>query len=936
MHAANLTVGWNKVALLPLLANYGLGDADANHPDPAAFIRGGDYRRTIPSWHIQSTESAGGNATEISKPGFDISGWHDIKTSRCTLMACLLHEGVYDDAELFFSENLKEVDRNQFLVSWLYRHEFCLGDEYDSEASENVHYFVETNGVTSKGDIFLNGKQIADGAVQKGAYAGRSYEITEFVERENALVIQVYPTDYNYDLALGFVDWNPYPPDNGTGVWRNVVVRRTGPVHVGPMHVTTDIELPVENATSAVVTLKAVVQNLEDEEVAARVEGEVYMEGAAGDDDYGSPATLTAQQSITLQPKEQKEIRLLVTVKNPEIWWPRQWGSQPLYTASLSCSIGDTKKSTRVSDASEKLSFGIRTVTSELNSFDDRVFSINGHPFQVIGGGYSADMFLRWDGKKFSTQVSYMMDMGLNTLRLEGKQEQPELYEIADKVGLMVMAGWECCDKWEAWRYNDELGVDPVPWWDETDYQVANVSLRHEADMMQSHPSMLAFLVGSDFWPDNRATDIYVEALKSASWDAPIVSSASQRGFPERLGNSGMKMDGPYDWVPPNYWYDEDEQLGAAFGFGSELGAGVGTPELGSLRKFLKEGEMDDMWQAPDEGLYHMSTDVSQFYDRGIYNEALRARYGTPESLEEYLLKAQMMDYEATRAEFEAYAARWTTADGGRPATGMVYWMLNNAWPSLHWNLFDYYMHPAGSFYGTKLGARMETVVYDYASKGVYLVNRSLGRTGKRTIYIQVVDEKGEEVANEMVEVEDAEGNASVLVKQDISDMLGTSSKNGTEAGGVVFLRLVLSDGGEEGEAISRNVYWLPRGDDGMDELDWENSDWFYTPVTKYANFTPLFEMEEADLNVSPGETHGRDMGRSVVLENKGSVPAVFVRLGLVDEEGEDVLPVRWGDNYVTLWPGETLEIQLGWEGDGYGSAVQVSGVNVKDGEVRL
>jgi len=34
--------------------------------------------------------------------------------------------------------------------------------------------------------------------------------------------VKVYPTDYNRDFALGFVDWNPYPPDNGTGIWRDM------------------------------------------------------------------------------------------------------------------------------------------------------------------------------------------------------------------------------------------------------------------------------------------------------------------------------------------------------------------------------------------------------------------------------------------------------------------------------------------------------------------------------------------------------------------------------------------------------------------------------------------------------------------------------------------------------------------------------------------
>ena len=52
--------------------------------------------------------------------------------------------------------------------------------------------------------------------------------------------------------------------------------------------------------------------------------------------------------------------------------------------------------------------------------------------------------------------------MGMNTIRLEGKMEHPELYEIADRLGLMVMPGWECCDKWEAWKYVHPIGRESL------------------------------------------------------------------------------------------------------------------------------------------------------------------------------------------------------------------------------------------------------------------------------------------------------------------------------------------------------------------------------------------------------------------------------------------------------------------------------------------
>ncbi|ORY60241.1 glycoside hydrolase family 2 protein [Pseudomassariella vexata] len=835
----------------------------------------GPSQSVIPSWHIQSSSQTSKNLSVLSKPRADVSSWHHVSNSKCTLMGCLIEAGVYDDKMLFFSDNLyTAVDRSQFSVPWLYRHEFALSPR------KGQHYFLETNGITSKADVFFNGHQIANRTVQAGAYAGHRFEVTKLVEKENAVLVRVYPTDYDHDFALGFVDWNPYPPDNGTGVWRDVLVKRTGPVALAPLSVVTDFELPVDKG-GATVMLKAAIQNLEDHHVTVVLEGKVSNEAG------GRPEV--KRQVVRLGTRQSLNVSITTTLDKPAIWWPKAWGEQPLYDAQLSVLVDNT-----VSDIAKR-TFGIRQVTSKLNEYNDTLFSINGHPFQVIGGGYSADVFLRWDSAKFTAQAQYMLDLGHNTVRLEGKMEHPELYDIADRMGLMVMAGWECCNKWEAWTYNDNLAVKDE--WDQSDYGIANASMRHEAAMIQSHPSMLAFLVGSDYWPDDQAAGMYVKAFEEVHWQNPIVASASKQGHPEILAPSGMKMAGPYDWVPPNYWYDtnpDEDRLGAAFGLGSELGAGVGTPELSSLKKFLTPGDMDDLWKQPNKGLFHMSTNVSSFYTREIYNDALWKRYGPPTSLGDYLLKAQVLDYEATRAQFEGYAAFWNAE---QPATGLIYWMLNNAWPSLHWNLFDYYLQPAGSYFGAKVGGRLEHVAYDYVRRDVYLINHSLDRKGPRTIEVEAIGTNGKVILSKTVAAP-TEPNRSKSVYK-----LPTLSYS-TD---VIFLRLLLSDNHQN--TLSRNVYWLPKT---PDTLDWDNSTWYHTPVAKYSDLTSLSDLPTATVSVmvvKQGATRGV---AKVLLNNKSSVPAFFLRISLVDRTtGEDIASVFWSDNYVTLWPHERMEIDV-------------------------
>jgi beta-galactosidase/beta-glucuronidase len=81
---------------------------------------------------------------------------------------------------------------------------------------------------------------------------------------------------------------------------------------------------------------------------------------------------------------------------------------------------------------------------SEITPEGHRLFKVNGQPLLIRGGGWTSDMMLRLDPQRLETQMRYVRDMGLNTIRLEGKLETDEFYELADRYGILVIAGW-CC-----------------------------------------------------------------------------------------------------------------------------------------------------------------------------------------------------------------------------------------------------------------------------------------------------------------------------------------------------------------------------------------------------------------------------------------------------------------------------------------------------------
>ncbi|HWW74966.1 MAG TPA: glycoside hydrolase family 2 protein, partial [Pyrinomonadaceae bacterium] len=104
------------------------------------------------------------------------------------------------------------------------------------------------------------------------------------------------------------------------------------------------------------------------------------------------------------------------------------------------------------------------------------------------------------------------------------------------------------------------------------------------------------------------------------------------------------------------------------------------------------------------------------------------------------------------------------------------------------------------------------------------------------------------------------------------------------------------------------NFYWLSTKEDA---LDWDKSTWYYTPTTSYADYTQLKSLPAVALNASARIVRrGDEEVARVTLENAGRQLAFFVRLQIQrGRGGEEVLPVVWQDNYLSLLPGERREV---------------------------
>ncbi|MBS0420720.1 MAG: glycoside hydrolase family 2 [Proteobacteria bacterium] len=831
----------------------------------------GNAASTMPitHWEIQSTAKAQQSGAEVSAAGFSSHGWYPV-TGRATVMAGLLENGKYEN--VFYGDNLRAVEEPEasgtmFIIPWWYRTEFTVG-----EGAPGARTLLRVNGLIPSADVWLNGQLVADKTSVAGAYPVREFDVTRWVHAgTNALVLRVHPGDPRTSLSMGWVDWNPTPPDNNMGPWRGVDIVRTGPVELRFPQVASALSLP--DLARAALTVKVEARNLDASAHDATITG-VIAGASLKRAIHLAPGE---SQTVVFSPKSDPALNL----SHPQVWWPVGMGAHPLYSLDMKAAVDGALSS----EAST--SFGVRSVTSHLTQQGYIQFVINGKPVLIRGGGWAPDMFLREDPKRMETEFNYVLNLGLNTIRSEGKLEDARFYDLADRNGIMILAGWECCDKWEAWA---KTGGEP---WDAADEKVAADSTATEARLLRNHPSVIGFLIGSDNAPPPAIAKMYVDTLQAEDWSLPIVAAAVDQGTAV-TGPSGMKMAGPYDWIPPAYWYAD--KLGGAFGFDSEVSAGAVIPRLEDVTRMLSPQEQEALWKYPDVRQYHASASWSVFAKITPFDVALAKRYGAPKNLEDYVAKAQLDNYDNVRAQFEAFNAHM---DSAKPSTGVIYWMLNNAWPSLHWHLYDYYLNPAGAYFGAKMANEPVHIQYSYDTRAIMLINHTLSREQGLRASIRVRNLDGTVVHEKRLQGIDLAGNSTRQVAM-LPALTGLSR--------TYLIELELTSAA--GQSISRNVYWLSTE---ADELDWANSNWYLTPVTRYGDLTALQSLPSATSEVRASMQHrGAEDIVSVTLTVPASAKtvALFQHVSIKQSAGgEPILPILWSGNDVTLWPGESVTL---------------------------
>ncbi|HSZ38530.1 MAG TPA: hypothetical protein VK817_01085 [Trebonia sp.] len=903
------------------------------------------------SWQVQSSAATtdwttGTGATaggaQISEPGFGTTGWLPVTADDAgavgTEAEALLQNGVCPDDKalqpinqsvagknsIFYSDNLQNcfgtpmtnpgLDTNpQFDVPWWFRTDFSPGVRPGQDAK------LVINGVVGQADVWVNGTEVATQATVEGDYTSYTFDVTNLLRSgPNTLALELFPNNPASMFTLDDVDWSQIPPDNNTGVQFPVQLHISDALGISNAYVTQD-DSP--DMSSAALTVQADVTNNTDEPQSGTVNASITAPGG-GTITIDSPVHLAggASETATFKPASFSALR----ISHPQLWWPYQMGGQPLY--ELRASVSDAGG---VSDAAPAVDFGIRSVTTYLTRPSTlapegvRVFEINGVPFDFRSGGWSENLFLHYSASDLANQIQLMKSMGVNGIRTEGKEMPQNFYDQLDRAGILIDAGFQCCDAWQP--SSSGRGVTSQ------DYHVMYESSLTIGEQLRDHPSVLNFS-WSDNPPINEQEVASLAGFSQSGFQDPIISSAEYNSSGV-LGPSGEK-EGPYDWVPPDYWYDtthsgnnsndDDSTLtnvGGSWGFDSEQGSGDTVPTMDSIQRFMSPSDQAALWTDPDAHQFHTnyeSTDGSHSgYDFGTLDNldtAIQNRYGKWDSLSQYVEEAQVQNYEDVRAQFESYIDNWDNYP--TPSTGTDYWEMNKGWPTLLWDLYNYDYDEAGSYFGAQEANQDLHVLYAYDTGGVTIDNLTGARQSGLSVESRVYSAGGKVLADQT-----SHASLALAPQQVVNGVLKPKVPAATTPPATAqtyFVELILR---QHGTIVDRNVYWFSTQ---QDEINWTTTEGSPqadngAPLSQYANMTALQKLPSESVSVAASTSAPSSGGTdttTVTITNPSSKKAVafFLRAdvrrgtaaGTSLSGDNEVLPITWSDNDITLWPGES------------------------------
>ena len=551
------------------------------------------------------------------------------------------------------------------------------------------------------------------------------------------------------------------------------------------------------------------------------------------------------------------------------------WASPSLYTLAL-----EAESDGALSDR-QQVRFGIREVTSELTDKGHRLFTVNGRPILVRGGGWASDMLLRPSRERLRAEMRYVKEMGLNTIRSRGQARERRVLRPRGRAGhpghgrlvLLRPLG----DVGQVGRRGPSRG--------------GRVAAPTRSGACATIRACSPGSNGSDGPPPPTVEKAYLDVLERVRVvEARAVERHRQAG--PMSGPSGVKMRGPYDYVPPVVLAAPTRRTAAPSASTPRSARAAPCRPIESLKQMLPP---EHLWPMDEFWTFHAGG--QEFRTSSRFTTALGG--ALRQGHQRRGLRAQGPGPRLRRAARDVRGLRAQQVHGHRrhPVDAQQRLAVDDLAPLR--------LLPAA---GRRLLRHQEGL---RAAARAVLVRRPVGRGGQRP------PGGGARAARSRPGCSTSTWRAKFAQRSDGRRARGRrrarlrdprprrARRRRTSCASTSRTRA--------GRPVSTNFYWLSTRDD---VLDWKKTEWFYTPVKQHADLTAL------------GAAAGHDAWRSRASTTSAAGRQVRVRVdqhghgaglpGAAEADGRpgaatSPLPVFWEDNYFALLPGETREVAVSY-----------------------
>ncbi len=876
---------------------YGTGGPESR-PNVVPAPRADGTLEVSGGWKLVNQSFVQGDESRIAVCGLDDSQWLPA-TVPGTVLTSYLNAGAVPD--MFYGDHMYQVSEWFAFGHWWYRNELTVPSGY---AGKRV--WLNLDGINYKADIYVNGAQVGKMA---GAFIRGRFDITDKVTvgKKNCIAVLIHPVtnpvkptvrtlgDYSWPedfthnaptfLESAGWDWLPTIRDRNIGIWNKVSLTTSGDVTIADPFVITDLPL-LPDLSVADLTLKVDLTNHSDKQRT----GMLHVGFGTGRFSHSVILEAGETKSLALDKSAHAEL----SMRQPRLWWPNGSGEQHLYDLSLRFEV----KGGGVSDA-KSAKVGVRKLTynqdaSELRDVSKSVdlvgksdatrlanpltISCNGQRILLKGADWGMDEgMLRCDGEGYETRVRYEKEMNFNLIRnCLGNVHKQEFFEACDRHGIFV---------WEEFGVNHNNMPYDVPTW------LANA--RDRLLTTRNHACVALWCTANEGASQPPILSEVPKMVDELDGTRLFLQHSTQH--PPTDG------DGPYVSMPPAFYLS-----GLAHGFRAEIGS-PSVPPVESMRRMMPHDKLwpiNEMWGTHD------------WWEKGFLDgdgvvgktEKAIACYGEVAGIEDFCRKSQMVNMEVFKAIYESWNEKmWDNC------SGVMIWMSNPCWPSLVWNTYDYYFEPTGAFWGCRKACEPIHIQWSMASNDVKVINCSLKSLQGVRAEARVYNLDGSLHLKKSVAL-DCEANG---MHPAFNLFAGADAKS-PKLSAVHFIWLELKDAA--GKRLSDNFYWNAK------------------EVWKYQD---LATMTKVGLSGSAKRTlQGGDSKIIVNVANPNKGVALAIRLKVVDPAtGLLVAPVVYSDNYFSLVPGESRQIEMEYPARkvaGREVKVMVEGWNVSAKELPL